>query len=66
MEYTGELGTYEHGRYVTVLANSPEEAYDKLYAQLKDGEEVVQIRNKYNTFVFDFMNGFELYKERNR
>ena len=66
--YTGELGTYESGRYATVQAKSPRDALKKLEELCKVGEDVVQIRegNKTGYFVYDYMNGFGIYEDRRR
>ncbi len=75
MKYTGELGTYERGYYAECEASSPEEAlhtFEKMLQEKKakfcdcddDDQYVSQIHegDKNGPFVYDYMNGFGIYK----
>ena len=74
-EYFGELENEEkqhYFRFFPVMAETPEEAYAKLSHMIEEGKTgvyifIYQISKKIEGVelpqpVFDFMNGFEIYK----
>jgi hypothetical protein len=56
-EYDADLGTWERGRRVKVVASTPEVALKEARKLLQGNEEVVQICLD-NHYVYDYMNGF--------